>query len=395
MKPLGFSAITPEESLSIFLQDFDLPVHLEVHSWDNAWRKISRMALYRVGPDVSQIGTTWLDSLVTLGALRAFTDADIQSLGGPSAFFPSSWQMASLPFAGSRIWAIPWLVDVRVIFYWRDMLEEAGVDEASAFQTPERVEETMASLRDGGIETPWGIWAIKVNVTFQNAASWIWGKGNDILSEDGKKILFDRPGAIEGFLSFFRLHRYMPPELDQLVTDNQAIDLFASRRVAAVMGPCVWFGKILDKVGQSSELAAKVGIASPPGPAFVGGSHLAIWQHTRRVDDACALVRFLTSKRMQLDYCHLTGFIPVRSDVLAESRYMKDARYQAMVEALRTGRSFPLVPRWGDVEEKLDYGLVWLWNTLLANPDQNLEALVKPYIKATARRLMVTLGIQP
>lgn len=391
---LKLSVIEPHGSLPTVLERFALDCQVEEMTWDGGWERLSKIAAYRFGPDVSQIGTTWLDSLVAAGAVRPFSDEQVEALGGASLFFPASWQMASLSSWQSKAWSIPWLADVRVIFYWRDMLEEAGVDEKTAFQTPERVEETMERLQAGGLDAPWGIWGDRKNVMLQNVASWIWSAGGDIISADGKEILFDRPEAMRGFLTYFRLHRYMPSELDHIPEGSQIQNLFTTRRLAVMMGACSWLGGISSAYSDEPDVVDKIGLAQPPGPAFVGGSNLIVWQHTRRVQEALELVRFLVSKQTQLDFCRVGSFLPARLDVLSESPYATDVHYEVIVEALKTGRAFPMIPKLGDVEKELGRGLVWLWDTLLANPGMDSSALVKPYIEATARRLAITLGIR-
>jgi multiple sugar transport system substrate-binding protein len=391
---LKFSVIEPHGSLPAVLERFAPDCQVEEMTWDGGWERLSKIAAYQFGPDVSQIGTTWLDSLVATGAVRPFAAEEVEALGGASLFLPASWQMVRLPSEHSEVWAIPWLADARVIFYWRDMLEEAGVDAETAFQTPERVEETMERLQASGIDAPWGIWGDRKNVMLQNVASWIWSAGGDIIGADGKQIFFDQPEAMQGFLAYFHLHRYMPPDLDHIPEGSQILNLFTTRRLAVVMGACSWLGGIQSACGEKPDMAAKIGLALPPGPAFVGGSNLIVWQHTRHVQEAVDLVRFLISKQTQLDFCRAGSFLPARLDVLSEPPYATDVHYQVIVEALKTGRAFPMIPKWGDVEEKLGRGLVWLWDTLLANPGMDSAALVRPYIEATARRLAITLGIK-
>ena len=392
MSPLKFSVIESHESLPAVLERFAPDCQVEEMTWDGGWERLSKIAARRFGPDVSQIGTTWLDSLVAAGSVRPFTDEQVEALGGASIFFPASWQMASLSSWESKVWSIPWLADVRVIFYWRDMLEQAGVDERTAFRTPEQVEETMECLRVGGIDAPWGIWGDRKNVMLQNVASWIWSAGGDIISADGKQILFDQPEAMQGFLTYFRLHRHMPPDLDHVPEGFQILNLFSTRKLAVMMGACSWLDGILSAYSRTPEVVDKVGLALPPGPAFVGGSNLIVWQHTQHAQEAVEMVRFLTSKRTQLDFCRAGNFLPVRLDVLAEPPYATDVHYQVILEALKTGRAFPMIPRLGDVEEELGRGLVWLWNTLLANPSMDSAALVRPYIETTAKRLAIKLG---
>jgi ABC-type glycerol-3-phosphate transport system substrate-binding protein len=248
----------------------------------------------------------------------------------------------------------------------------------------------MERLRASDVETPWGVWTDISYVTLHNASTWIWQAGGDFLSADGRRILLNRPEALNGLLAYLGLHRYVSPDFKYVLGGGaHGYELFTSRRVAVAMGPNGWFGGIEQSHG--AEVLDRLGVAAPPGPAFIGGSNLVVWQHTHHTRDAYALVRFLASKQGQLEHCRLTGFLPTRLDVFSEPPYSTKPQYQVMAEALRTGRSYPTIRKWGAVEERLAAALVWLWNDILADPDQDLEALVKPYIEGIARRLAITL----
>lgn len=361
-------------------------------TWSQAWQKLSRIASYRAGPDVSQIGTTWLHGFVAAGAVRPFADQEVEEVGGEAVFLPVSWQTVSPYPQKAEVWAIPWLSDVRVIFYWRDMLEEAGVDDQTAFRTPAQLEQTMARLRSSGIPTPWGIFAYGQHSPVQSAASWVWGSGGSFVSADGGRVLFDQPEACEGILAFLKLHRYMPPDARN-VEGIEARDLFAARQAAVITGIGGWLQWIYAHA-LIPDVMDKLGVAAPPGPAFVGGSNLVVWQHSRRAQEAVDLIRFLISKQAQLDYCHQAGLLPARRDVFAEPPYTTDPHYQTIGEALRTGRAFPAVPKWEIIEGKLADAMIWLWNALLAAPDQDVDVLIRPYIRSVARRLTDSLELE-
>ncbi len=55
-------------------------------TWGNAWTELVRVALYSHGPDVSEIGTTWVGDLVGMNSLHAFTYAEIEAIGGADLF---------------------------------------------------------------------------------------------------------------------------------------------------------------------------------------------------------------------------------------------------------------------------------------------------------------------
>src|SRR5258707_12145261 len=103
--------------LSQFEAEQGLRIRLRLLSWDRAWSDLVKVALYGDGPDVSEIGSTWLGDLVAMNALRPFSEAEIAALGRPGAFLPSAWQGGRL--AGQKqTWAIPWLAGPRLGF-WR------------------------------------------------------------------------------------------------------------------------------------------------------------------------------------------------------------------------------------------------------------------------------------
>ena len=293
------------------------------------------------------------------------------------------------------MWAIPWLVDTRIIFYWRDMLEEAGIDETTAFATFDQVGETMARLQDSGVESPWGIWALGGGIALQNAASWVWGHGGDFLVADGRQILFDQPEAIKGFADYLKLCRYMPPGVKAIGTGAiDALELFVERRVAVMMGLCGWLPYFL-RQSEVLDVVDRLGVAVPPGPAFIGGSSIIAWRHTRQVQDAVAMVRTLTSKQLlQALLRDRLDFFPARLDVWAEPPYADDPRYEAIAQAIKTGRAFPVVSKWGMFETKLRQTATQLWNIVMAEPDQDLTDLVSAYMTSLARRFAVSLGIR-
>jgi hypothetical protein len=104
---------TTIDDLGPLLSEFEAQnrarIQLRVLDWDTAWGELIKVALYQHGPDVSEIGSTWLGSFVGMHALRPFADDEILTMGGSSAFLPSSWQsgmMRSPMTKGAVSWAI-------------------------------------------------------------------------------------------------------------------------------------------------------------------------------------------------------------------------------------------------------------------------------------------------
>src|SRR3972149_4357733 len=77
--------------LDQFETERQVHVRLRRLTWDTAWSDLVKVGLYGDGPDVSEIGSTWLGDLVAMNALRPFEEQELAALGGPGDFLPSTW----------------------------------------------------------------------------------------------------------------------------------------------------------------------------------------------------------------------------------------------------------------------------------------------------------------
>ncbi len=394
--PLGLSIAnhtgivqTLRPILEHFEQERRSSVAITVMEWDTIWKDLVNIGIYQRGADVSEIGTTWLGSLISMNSLRAFTPAEIGQIGGEAAFLPAAWKTTSL-VGDDRVLAIPFLADVRVIYYWRDMLEKAGVAEETAFSSIGNMEETLGRLK-GVVPTPWALSTDKsTHDTLYNASTWVWGAGGDYISPDGQSTQLTAPAVRSALKSFYGLHRFMPAE-GQPMNGDRVMDLFRERRVAAILaGPWV----LTNLRGQASPagLLPRLGIALPPGPSFVGGMHLVVWQHARYFQECIELIRYLVTPAAQSQYCPILGLLPVRTEALAEPYYSADPHYKVLVEALHKGRSATGFALWGMVEDKLSASLIQVWWDIFNRPEDSLDAILSRHLDALAARLDITLG---
>jgi multiple sugar transport system substrate-binding protein len=258
------------------LAEFEARHHVQVQitqlSWDTSWTQIVKYALYGDAPAVSEVGSTWVASLASMNALRPFTDQELSSLGGESAFLPAAWRSGRV-LNDPTMWAIPWLAETRVIFYWRDMLKKASIDEQTAFQTAANLAQTLEHLQASGVPGPWCVPTQPNLTTFHNVASWIWGAGGDFLEQTEHRVIFHQDAARAGLRAYYDLYRFLPPDhrsLDAFTSD----DLFLAGQTAATLsGPWLLFEQPLNL-----EVTEQIGVALPPGIPLVSESHLVIWR---------------------------------------------------------------------------------------------------------------------
>jgi multiple sugar transport system substrate-binding protein len=391
---LEFSIMAPsatEESaagiqplLDQFEAETRIHVKIRLLAWDSAWSTLVRSALYSDGPDVSEIGTTWLGDLVGMNALRPFNTAEVAALGKASAFVPALRETAA-QHDDSHFWAIPWMSGARLLFYRPALLERVGLDPQTAFSTSEKLEDTICQLRDAGVRTPWTIPTGTTHTTLHNISSWVWASGGSFISPDRRYTDFMRPEALKGMAAYFRLGSYLSPEvrsLNGLEPDDWF--LLHSDTALTMSGPWL-FCEARKRFGE--RVNHEIAVALPPGPPFVGGSHLVIWKYSRNAENAMRLIRFLTSAQAQMPYCQRVGLLPARLDNLALEPFASDPMWQTASKGLTEGRAFPGIRLWGLVEDRLTTGFGMVWQEWLDHPAEGIEAILRKTLGPIANRL--------
>ncbi len=378
-------------ALRLALQDFEareqVRVNLRVFSWQTAWSELVRVALYRSGPDVSEVGTTWIDSFVSLNALRPFLTRELISLGGPNAFLPSSWRSAAM-LGQTQVWAIPWLADTRVVYYRRDLLEKAGVDESIAFASADRFWQTLQRLQEQRVEIPLVIPTAHRN-TLHIMASWVWQAGGHFTSADGKRVVFNTAEARAGQQAFFNLRRFLTP-LHPSLSDPQSGEMFRQGQ-AAVLISGSWVMKAIIQRVAHPDVYNNLGMAVMPTVPYVGGSNLVVWKHSRQPEAAIALARYLTGQLFQTNVVVKQGLLPARLDILLGPPFTTDPYYRVMGESLRQGRGFQASYMWGLIEDKLSETLTNLWHALLTHPSLEVAEAMAQYLEPLAEELNQSL----
>ena len=222
-------------------------------------------------------------------------------------------------------------------------------------------------------------------------ASWVWATGGEFSSSNGKNLTFNLPAARKGMRAYYNLVRFMPQDSLPL-SGQQAQELFMQHKVAALMtGP--WLPTHLESRQLPPEMRQRLGIAHPPGPAYVGGSALVVWQHSLHQQAAREIVQTLTAAQGQVAYVPSAGMIPVREEVWKKPPFSEGAHYRAFYQALKGGRTLPPIAYWGMAEEKLSAALGQIWADHLAQPARDLDELFDEHLDPLAHRLNATLNL--
>ena len=371
--------------LDAFEKQYHIHVNLTAISWYKGWTDIAKFGIFGHGPDVSCIGMSWIGSLAAMHALRPFNPQQVRALGGADAFFESSWRSGFLPNDPTP-WAIPWLADAMVIYYWKDAFEKAGIeDPQAAFATDAAWVETLKKLQLSGYPYPLALTTKNISMVLHDASHWIWNAGGSLMDANNQQVTFNQPAALQGFKNYFSLRSFISPETLTGVTG----DFFRYREAPVYFG-----GPWMGLVGRNlhPEWGDRLGVVVAPGASCVGGSSFVLWQYSPNSQEAFELIRFLSSQPTRIPASPHSHDIPTRRDAVNMPSVEENIFHRTYLQALQTGRSLPTIRLWGSIEDKLIMETANIWKELFANPDQDLDECLHRHLDPLAERLNVVLG---
>lgn len=359
---------TIEELLQEFTNTTGIKVNVTVLDWGVAWSRISRALESGEGtPHLLQLGTTWVGHFAYKNTLSPLND-HIRGMD-PGRFHEASMNTVSLHGSGV-MYAVPWFVDVRVLLANRKHLDSAGIDPAGIKTYSDFVEALRAikdaqfRLADGTPVYPFSFpgksdWNIP-----HNFAPWIWGEGgNFIVNENGKwrsNLLHEN--TIKGILRYLN---FVSNNLINTETLKENTANVTQRFNRGELGFIVSTTDVINQIGvtlsEGGLLESPIGqdgiyvFAYPAGKmgsvSFVGGSNLAIPKNHQNNPNAVRLLKYLTSPSLLEAYSSRLGFIP--PDTTLWHKWEKNPAYAPVIKAVRSGRTYPQIPQWGDVEAAL------------------------------------------
>jgi len=310
-----------------------------------------------------------------MGALDTLSAEAIADLGGAETFVPVAWKTTGIENSGKTT-AIPWIVDARALFFRTDALNKAGVSRWElgnwkSFKNALRKIYDADVVIDDQVVAPLGISGKNDWNVIHSLAPWIWMAGGQFLAEDRKICLLDSEEVFQGISFYISLvtNYYVPIEYLELNT-AQVSGNFNS-------GTCAMYFDGPYEVKTLTRPAAEGGALGSPtsrnfavtgypkGPkghyTFVGGSNLGIFKQAKNKAGAFKLIKYLTSRKAQIAYAKISGFMPARLDAFDDPYFANDPKRKVFKEAILYGRTYPPVPSWGLLEPILTrrFGIMW------------------------------------
>ncbi len=357
-----------------------------VLDWGSAWTKLTTAATSGEGPDVSQIGTTWV---AALGAMGAFEDLSsvYDKFGGTESFLDAALPTTQLEGTSER-YGVPWFVDTRAVFYRKDICEAAGVNPEEDFKTWESFREALRKIKalgtfEGKEAIPFGMPGKNDWNVVHNFAPWIWGAGGEFISKDGKTSEINSKESVEGIKFYTELANEGLLHKGTLEKNSSECDaLFLAGDFAVQFGGA-WQVSSLERQkkeydeavakGETPEdkpLADKVGVTMlPAGPAgrfaFYGGSHLTVFKSSKNKEASYKLISYLAQGDKQVEYQKIGGNLPAAKSAYDNSWITENPLRVVFRDQMQYGKSYPSIPGWSPSETLIQKGLSNVWDNVM------------------------------
>jgi trehalose/maltose transport system substrate-binding protein len=298
----------------------------------------------RPGFDVMMLDIVWVPEFARAGWLLDLTPhLAPEEL---AAHFPSAVEAARYE---GRTWALPWLMNVGLLYYRRDLLDSYGL------RPPETYDDLVAQIErvragEGSRHLHGFLWQGKqYEGLVVNVLEALWASGTELLGPDGQ-VLPDSERAAEA-LAFLRMliRTGLSPAWVTAADEELTRRPFGQGEALFLRN----WPYAMDLFEQpDSPVRGKVGITPLPrhgdgrrGAGATGGAHLAVHRGTRQPAAAIALVHFLAGERAQKAMALSAALNPTWMSLYGDPDVVRAHPWMPEVRALMMeGRARPVTP---------------------------------------------------
>ncbi|OXM12998.1 sugar ABC transporter substrate-binding protein [Paenibacillus herberti] len=339
---MGDSSKPMEEMAIAFSKENpDIAVKVQAIPWGSAHDKLVTAVASKKGPDVLQMGSTWMAEFGNAGALADLTD----ELGkypelAPENFFEGT--VNSNRYEGRAI-GVPWLAETRVLFYRTDLLKSVGYE--SAPKTWEELEDASRKLTERGP----GMYGFNVDVK-EPTFSFMFARQNGSgLIQDGQAQFEQAPfrEAVD-YLDGFIQKGYSPVDLGLDMTQT-----FGGKGIVPmfISGPWV-IKQVRDQVPDvEGKWATAVLPAKENNISSLGGSNLSVFEFSKNKDEALKFIAFLSRTDNQLKWMDATGELPASKKAWEDPKLSDDPNMKVVGEQLQQAEPMPIVGPWDRISQ--------------------------------------------
>lgn len=337
---MGAEAQKIGEMVEKFTEKYpDIQVTIQAIPWSSAHDKLITAIAGGTGPDVAQMGTTWMAEFAPIGVFADLSQyLNNSNIISKDQFFPGSYDTNVVD---GRLFGVPWYVDTRVLFYRTDLVAELGYDHAP--KNWDEFKEVAYKLAQKG---EYGL-ALSTN-NYQEFMPFVWQNGGRIFDEDGN-IAVTEPAFVETLEFYVQLFKDNVAPLDAQGT-NLFQEFAAGRMPMYFSGP--WMINLTHE--QVPEIDGKWSVALMPEKksrtSFIGGCNLVIFNSSKHKESAWKFVEFMGEAQNQLTWYKISGSLPTNRNTWNDSYFSDREMIKVFGQQLEDARAPLNIPQWAQIE---------------------------------------------
>lgn len=288
-------------------------------------------------PDIIAIDLIYVPAFAAAGQMTDITDL----AKGLPYFDELSHSHVRLATYEDKIHALPFNAEGSVLFYNKDLFEQAGLDPESPPTTWAEIAEASEAISALGDDI-YGYY-FSGACAGCNAFTFlplIWASGGDVLNEDGTAATMDDP-MVAAALEFYKglWDAGQVPAGAQVDSGSEFANTFPGGNIG-MQG----LGAFAINMLKTDFPEVNFGVAPLPGmdggnSSFAGGDSIGIPAGSEYVDEAFEFLAWLTSEDVQLEHYAQVNSLPVRADLADNEYFAEDPRLTTNANAMATGRT--------------------------------------------------------
>ncbi len=348
------------EAMDIFHKRHpNIKVTLEPVSYKEKETKYTVESAAGRAPDVFHVHAFSLPMFFSKGFAKDLTPfIEKEGPGFLDAWYPLPIKLMK---HNGKMHAMPGDYMTMVLFYNTNMFKAAGLDPNNPPKTWDEFlvyaqKLTRDTDGDGKVDQ-WGFGTVgaKSPGFSMRFGPFIWSHGADYLTPDLKRSALNTSEANDAFRLFVELytkHKVVPPGLTAM-NPQEVRTQFAQKKVAMILGSG-WTPPIVNKI--NPDLNAFEVLKCAPAP-MKQKQATAIWlsswvmsPNTKHPDEAWELLKFITSKEMELKWFVDNRVTSSRKDVSGVAQEILNDKFASvMASQLPNGKVEPQISQWPEI----------------------------------------------